>query len=80
MHRVWKGIQGIRDFTKKRCRIQDLTARRKQDSPKLDMGCGIAIKKESGMRDFHKNGVGMRDQDPPFQALCALVYTRPEKN
>ena len=72
--RVWKGIHGIRDFAKKRCRIWDLTAHRKWDSSKLGMGCGIAIKKESGMRDFHKKGAGMRDQDPPFPdpATCRV--------
>ena len=46
-----------------------MTAPGKRDSPKLGTGCGIAIKKESGMRDFHKKGAGMRDQDPPFQTL-----------
>ena len=49
-------------FTKKWCKIWDLTAPRKQDLPKLGTGCGTAIKKnKSGMRDFHKNGAGMRE-------------------
>ena len=65
MYRVWKGIHGIRDFTKKQCGIRDLTPHRMQDLPKLGMGCGIAIKKESGMQDFYRKGAGMRDQDPP---------------
>ena len=67
--RVWKGIHGIWDFTKKRCGIQDLTPHGKQDLPKLGTGCRIAIKKESGMRDFDRKGAGMRDQEPPFQTL-----------
>ena len=36
-NRVWKGIFWIRDFTKKRCRIQDLAAPGKRDSLKLGM-------------------------------------------
>ena len=33
----------------KQCGIWGMTAPGMQDSPKLGMGCGIAIKKESGM-------------------------------
>ena len=54
----------IRDLTKKRCGIRDLPAPGNRDLPNLGTGCGIAIKKESGMRNFHKKGMGMRDQDP----------------
>ena len=35
---VWKGIFGIRDFTKKCCEIRDLTAPGKRDSPKFGHG------------------------------------------
>ena len=38
-------IHRIRDLTKNWCRIRDLTALRKWDSPKLGTGCRIAIKK-----------------------------------
>ena len=61
---MWKGIHRIRDFTRKGCGIRDLTAPGRWDSPKLGTGCRITIKKESGMQDFHENGVGMQDQDP----------------
>ena len=54
--RVWKGIHGVRECTKKGCGIRDLTAPGQRDLPKLGTGCGILIKKGSGMRDFHKKG------------------------
>ena len=63
------GIHRIRDFTKKRCGVRDLTPHGKRDLPKLGTGCEIAIKKESEMRDFHRKEARMRDQDPPFQTL-----------
>ena len=59
------GIFGIRDFTKKRCGIQDLAAPGKRDLLKLGMECRISICKKSGMQESCKKGAGMRDQDPP---------------
>ena len=59
-NRLWKGIFGIRDFTKRRCGIRDLTAPGKRNSLKLGTGCGISICKESEMRDSCKKGAGLQ--------------------
>ena len=72
--RVWKGIHGIRDFAKKRCRIRDLTAHGKRDSPKLGMGCGIAIKKKVGCGIFIKKERECGIRTPPFQTLLHVGY------
>ena len=37
-NRVWKGFLRIQDFTQKWCKIDDLTAHGKRDSPKLSTG------------------------------------------
>ena len=72
--RVWKGIHEIRDFTKKRYRIQDLTAPGKKDLSKLGMGCGVVITKERGMWDFHRKGMGLWVRTP-FHTLLGLSPT-----
>ena len=66
---VWKGIHGIRDFTKIGCGIRDLTAPGKRDSPNLGKGCGIVINKENGMRvSTYVTEIGQR------QRKCMKIF------
>ena len=56
---MWKGISGIRDFTKKTLRDSGFDRSWEADWPKLGTrGMGYNDKNESGI------GAGMRDQEP----------------
>ena len=76
-------IQGLEGYpwsviSPKKCGIRDLTAPDPCEAGFAKIGHGMwdSDKKESGIRDFHERGAGMRDQGHPFQTLIIPFWQR----